>query len=187
MPLNPLLPPYKVFHSTTGMVPVSGDELDDITDPNVLMLYIPTVYEGDTWSDTLTFEVKYAVAGEDVYVATHEVVCTSNGGLSVSITGGSATVSGPWVNAFNEEVFTFVMRDGSIKVLPFDTTEDYKGLIKYDMPSVTSKLKTLSFTVTSINPNTLEEEQTSISVFNWVHWKYESGKTKVQFLTASRA
>lgn len=185
----PVLPPYRITQTgQTGFVTVPGDELELITDPDELMLYIPTVFQDDTFTDTLSFEVLYKNAGntEQQYVAVTEVTVLQSGTVTATVSGTSVSLSGSQRNVFNDEILTFVMPDMSIKTLPSDTTEDYLALIRYQMPSIVTTMISYSFRVKSTNPYTTVEKFDTITMSQWIHWKYENGKALVQRIVATR-
>jgi hypothetical protein len=158
-----------------------------------LPYYIPTVYEGASFSLNITFEGAYSSGGvtpTNTYAAATAVsVTTDISAFGLSFTKPSVNVvriTGPYSNVFINTYYRFVMPDLSLKVLPPDTTETFLALERYQMPSPTYIMKDIVFSVTISADPTLGGSPTTetATMHQYVHWVYQTAVTNVQNLVA---
>jgi hypothetical protein len=84
-------------------------------------------------------------------------------------------LDGPVRNAFPDQYYRFAMPDGSLQILPFDTTQEFYSLIQYQMPVSQSILLSYPFSVNMIYDP---------SVFHWVVWEFQSAVSNIDALVA---
>lgn len=125
--------------STPSSIPIVGgdpvDEIDTET-PGAGNFYMPSTYNGATTSGTFSVQIKFGDPGSEV-VEQPTFISSSpktSLGLSVSTTANGFTISGTAGDIFLGAFYEFAMKDGTVKVLSPDTTEDYYALVKYKMP-----------------------------------------------------
>ena len=179
----------------SGFGAVAGDPLAAITEDGSTAYsnFIPTVYEGATFSIDLQFQGAYASAAEPP-VMTYENATAVSLTTNLSANGLTATkpnaytyrITGSWANAFTNSYYQFKMRDYSVKVLPPTTEEDWIALIRYQMPSPTSIQKDIVFSVT-IPPDPLlggHPTTENVTISQWVFWNFASARAAVINLVA---
>ena len=97
-------------------------------------------------------------------------------------------LTGPASNVFTDTYYQFRMPDGSLKVLPPDTTEKFVGLVKYNMPSPTWTQKSYDFVVTIPANNTMVPPMLSytetVTMTQRYYWTFETAVANVQNLVA---
>ena len=173
----------------TGFGAVSGDPLAAVVEDGATGFtnYVPTVYEGATFSIDLDFQGAYTTPPDTTYTYQNAVSVTvlsdlSSMGLSTTVINShTLRLSGAQTNAFPGTFYQFLMPDFSIKILPPTTTETYLSLVQYHMPPITSILKDLQFRVVIPPDLTLGGSNTteSVTMNQWVLWRYASAKAGV--------
>jgi hypothetical protein len=163
-PIPAINPPNPPLEGETVVIPIPDD-----------------VYEVDSFSFDLTYQLYSEIAGETVTqtnVDTEiELISYSSGeitGLSaVKIDDQTVRISGAISDAFNDAFYRFVMPDYSVKLLPASTTEEYLALIEWSIPSI--KIKDFTHTVickvTNLEDDTFEERTNTFP--QTVYWKLE--------------
>lgn len=174
----------------SGFGAVAGDPLAAVVEDGATAFsnFIPTVYEGATFSVDLTFEGVYP-SGTDPEAVTYAnataVSLTTNlalnGLIATKLNNYTYRIAGPWANAFTNSYYEFKMRDYSVKVLPPTTTEDWIALVRYQMPSPTSIQKDIVFSVTIPADPILGGAATteSVTMNQWVFWNFASARASV--------
>lgn len=139
---------------------------------------IKQVFEGTTFSVDISFaaEVDDGTGAAFIPAPITDVVCdfdfASIGLTFTKLTSSSVRISGTMMNAFTDSSWTFRMPDGSLKVLPPTTTEEFYSLVEYKMPSKTSTENLYSMTLTvEPEPPSLEVKQDVVVELNqWTFW-----------------
>ena len=81
-----------------------------------------------------TFNISTAFTSDvanTVYIVTGVSVSPVIDGISSSFSANTINIVGTVTNVFNSKYYQFKMPDGSIKILPPNTTENFYGIIKY--------------------------------------------------------
>jgi len=121
--------------------------------PNAIISYDPPFYMPGVYERT-PFSVKLSFFYEDlgnpgsnlVSINGNCVSDLSNIGITVTkLSSSEFVVSGSYTGALGDSSYKFVMRDGTIKELPFNTTEDYRALVEFSLPPQTSKEVSIVF------------------------------------------
>jgi len=181
----------------TGFTGVSPDPIANITDPEggglpePGKLYLPTIYAGTDYSVDIQFSVEYygeegAVEGTTV---ASNVITTFNfteyGMTAVKLNASTYRISGSFSNAFPDEYYEFKMKNGSLQVLPANTTEDFLALVEYNMPQPVTIRQEFLFNVSA--PATFNGSPNinwPFTMFQWVVWRYQTAVTNVKSLVS---
>ena len=175
--------------NATGFVTVSPDPAlvltndGEVAAPN---LYIPTIYGGQTISIDIGFNIVYPIMPEGVVTAPATSVTAlydfAAKGINVSYVGNLVRLSGTFSGTFDGEYYEFVLNDGTVQALPPDTTEDFKALVRYEMPTPVTQNNQYAFSVTG--PGETGNVTLQTNVGQWVVWKYQTAVTNVQTLVS---
>jgi hypothetical protein len=175
--------------NATGFVTVSPDPAAVLTNdgetaaPN---LYIPTIYGGQTISIDIGFNIVYPIMPEGVVTAPATSVTAlydfASKGINVSYQGNVVRLSGTFSSTFDGEYYEFVLNDGTLETLPPDTTEDFKALVRYEMPNPVTQNNQYAFNVTG--PGETGNVTVQTNVGQWIVWRYQTAVTNVQTLVS---
>jgi hypothetical protein len=173
--------------NATGFVTVSPDPADILTDdgatpaPN---LYLPTIYGGQTISIDIGFNIVYPIMPEGVVAAPATSVTAlydfAAKGINVSYQGNVVRLSGTFSGTFDGEYYEFVLDDGTLEALPPDTTEDFKALVRYEMPNPVTQNNQYAFSVTG--PGETGNVTLQANVGQWIVWKYQTAVDNISTL-----
>lgn len=110
-------------------------------------------------------------------------------GLTATIlTTSTYKISGQVNTVFGGEKFTFVMKDKTVKELPYPNNEDWFALVKYEKPTNTEE-QLLSYGVDvewSINNFSLTNTGTEIfTVTQYVYWSVDSAVSLIKNIVQS--
>lgn len=165
--------------NATGFVTVSPDPASVLTNdgetaaPN---LYIPTIYGGQTISIDIGFSIAYPIMPEGTVTAPATSVTAlydfASKGINVSYLGNVVRLSGTFSGTFDSEYYEFVLDDGTLEALPPDTTEDFKALVRYEMPNPVTQNNQYAFSVTG--PGETGNVTVQTNVGQWVVWRYQT-------------
>ena len=175
--------------NATGFVTVSPDPAAVLTNDGEIAapnLYIPTIYGGQTISIDIGFNIVYPIMPEGVVTA-HATSVTAlydfaAKGINVSYVGNLVRLSGTFSGTFDGEYYEFVLNDGTVQALPPDTTEDFKALVRYEMPNPVTQNNQYAFSVTG--PGETGNVTLQANVGQWVVWNYQTAVTNVQTLVS---
>lgn len=173
----------------SGFEAVYGDPMAAVAEDGATGFtnYIPTVYEGASFSVDLNFEGAYTDTAGTLFTYQNAISVTTLTDVSImglKITGidsHTIRISGAQTNAFPGTFYQFLMLNYSLKILPPTTTEKYLSLVQYHMPGVTSIMKEIQFKVV-IPPDTLlggPNTTETVTMNQWVMWRYASAKAAV--------
>jgi hypothetical protein len=175
--------------NATGFVTVSPDPADILTDdgaapaPN---LYLPTIYGGQTISIDIGFNIVYPIMPEgDVAAPATSVTALYDfaaKGINVSYQGNVVRLSGTFSGTFDGEYYEFVLNNGTVQALPPDTTEDFKALVRYEMPNPVTQNNQYAFSVTG--PGETGNVTLQANIGQWIVWKYQTAVTNIQTLVS---
>lgn len=178
------------FSNETGFSPgIPGDEKLDEEDPILLSRIVDSAYEGDTISVDISYEAEVDDGtGNMISANVSNNVTTfdfNTIGLSYTkLSPSTAKLSGRVANVFPDTFYRFRMPDGTFKILPPDTEEDWFVLVEYRMPSVTSTEKFYPITIT-VEPEGLEPRQNvDIQLTQYFYWNYRPAVATVQDLVS---
>jgi hypothetical protein len=180
------------FSNLSGFSPgIPGDAKPDVTDPILLSRTIDSDYEGDTISVDVNYEAEVDDGtGTDTMipaVISNNLTSYDFGSIGLTytkLTDSTARISGKVSNVFPDTFYRFRMSDGTFKILPFDTTEDWFVLVEYKMPSVTSVFKTYPVTI-SVEAAGIEPKQNvSIELTQNHYWNYRPAVATVKDLVS---
>lgn len=167
----------------SGIITIS-DATSELLDTN---FYLPSVYEGSEFSFRLNFDYftddEPPVAGD--IVSSNCITDLSNVGVTVTkLNANSYIVSGNYRNVIKGAIYTFVLRDGTQKNLPIDTTEDYRAIIRFRLPTLLQETLNVNFQLS------LEDAGGSIEVvantIQYVHYSYSSAVATFKTIVESR-
>ena len=176
--------------NATGFVTVSPDPAAVLTNdgesaaPN---LFLPTIYGGQTISIDVGFNVVYPIMPEGNVVSAPATSVTAlydfaAKGINVTYLGNVVRLSGTYSSTFDGEFYQFVFNDGTLKTLEPDTTEDFKALVRYEMPNPVTQNNQYAFSVTG--PGETGNVTLQANVGQWVVWRYQTAVTNVQTLVS---
>lgn len=170
-----------------GIVPI-GDASEDTINTN---LVLPSVYEGSPFSLTLTF-TKFIGSDENgdpadfVIKNVNCLTSLSNFGASITkTTNTSFSLSGSYFGVIEGAIYNFVMRDGTVRQLPANTTEDYRAIIKFRLPSILVDVLEVNFSVT-VDDGEGGEFIENVTMEQYVHYSYTTSVSQFRNLVASR-
>jgi hypothetical protein len=143
--------------------------------------YVNSAYEFvDHFSIDLKFEGQYEddSGGTPVYTYANATNVTSTFnwsqyGITYSKPNAyTVRLVGPGINVFTNQYYKFVLPDYSQQVLPADTTQSFLSLVKYQMPSPTTTMKTYPFSVTIPADPILGGSATTetVNMNQWFYW-----------------
>ena len=165
--------------NATGFVTVSPDPAAVLTNdgetaaPN---LYIPTIYGGQTISIDIGFNIVYPIMPEGNVSAPATSVTAlydfASKGINVTYLGNVVRLSGTYSSTFDGEYYQFVLDDGTLEVLPPDTTEEFKALVRYEMPNPVTQNNQYAFSVTG--PGETGNVTLQANVGQWIVWRYQT-------------
>ena len=165
--------------NATGFVTVSPDPAAVLTNdgetaaPN---LYIPTIYGGQTISIDIGFNIVYPIMPEGNVTAPATSVTAlydfASKGINVTYLGNVVRLSGTYSSTFDGEYYQFVLDDGTLEVLPPDTTEEFKALVRYEMPNPVTQNNQYTFSVTG--PGETGNVTLQANVGQWIVWRYQT-------------
>lgn len=180
--------------NASGFVAVAGDALAAVTEDGSTAYanYIPTAWEGDAYSIDLQFFGAYAdpMGGAATLLAATNVTTTFTGsqyGMTITkLNASTYRILGPVSNAFPSAYYRFTMLDGSVKVLPPNTTEPFLSLAQYKMPTESVIELEYPFSVTIPADPVLGTPPAteSFSVKQYIHWRFASAVANVQAIVA---
>jgi hypothetical protein len=167
-----------------GFVSISPDPATELTNdgespaPN---RYIPTIYGGQTISIDIGFNIVYPIMPEGSNSAPATSVTAlydfAAKGINVSSIGNVVRLSGTFSGTFDGEYYEFVFDDGTVQALPPTTTEDFKALVRYEMPTPVTQNNAYAFSVTGPGETGNVTLQTNIG--QWVVWNYQTAVTNI--------
>lgn len=165
--------------NAAGFVTVSPDPAAVLTNdgetaaPN---LYIPTIYGGQTISIDIGFNIVYPIMPEGNVSAPATSVTAlydfASKGINVTYLGNVVRLSGTYSSTFDGEYYQFVLDDGTLEVLPPDTTEEFKALVRYEMPNPVTQNNQYAFSVTG--PGETGNVTLQANIGQWIVWRYQT-------------
>lgn len=171
----------------TGQIP--SDEYNFITDPILLSRAVKSAWEGST----ISVDISYTAEADDG-TGNNVVAVVSNNkttydfeaiGLTYTkLSASTARISGKTANLFPGSYYRFRMPDGTFKILPPDTTEDFYALVEYKMPSPVRRLETYPVTITVEAAGIEPKQNVTIDLTEWHYWRYNSAVATVKDLVA---
>lgn len=171
----------------TGQIP--SDEYNFITDPILLSRAVKSAWEGST----ISVDISYTAEADDG-TGNNVVAVVSNNkttydfeaiGLTYTkLSASTARISGKTANLFPGSYYRFRMPDGTFKILPPDTTEDFYALVEYKMPSPIRRLETYPVTITVEAAGIEPKQNVTIDLTEWHYWRYNSAVATVKDLVA---
>jgi hypothetical protein len=175
--------------NATGFVAVSPDPAAILTNdgetaaPN---LYLPTIYGGQTISIDVGFNIVYPIMPEGTISAPATSVTVlydfASKGINVSYVGNLIRLAGTYSSTFDGEYYQFVLNDGTLEFLPPDTSEDFKALVRYEMPDPVTQNNQYAFSVTG--PGETGNVTLQANVGQWIVWNYQTANTNIQTLVS---
>jgi len=168
---------------------IPEDAYNFITDPILLARAVKSAWEGTTISVDITYtgEADDGTGNNVVANVSHNSSSYdfTTIGLTYTVTSNNtARISGKTANLFPGAYYRFRMPDGTFKILPPDTTEDFFALVEYNMPTPTSREETYPVTI-SVDAAGIEPKQNvSINLTEWHYWKYQSAVAAVKDLVS---
>jgi|LakMenE01Jun11ns_1017448.scaffolds.fasta_scaffold9959537_20 hypothetical protein len=166
-----------------GFVTIPDDDREDIFELDLKERYLPSVYEGNTFSVDLTFRGYYILLSTKVYLDVLSIKVLYDfpkiGLTSEQISNDTIRISGTTSNVFPGTFFQFTMPNYEEKVLPPDTKEDFYGLNKYVMPEPTELELTYPTKIRTAAGGTEPEQETDVDLFQWHYWQYDPARNKI--------
>jgi len=172
---------------STGEIP--QDEYNFITDPILLSRALKSAWEGST----ISVDIEYTAEADDG-TGNNVVANVSHNsssyaftaiGLTYTVTSNNtARISGKTANLFPSSYYRFRMPDGTFKILPPDTTEDFYALVEYRMPNPVRRQETYPVTITVEAAGIEPKQNVTINLTEWHYWKYNSAVATVKDLVA---
>ena len=178
-----------VLSSETGFSSgIPSDAYGFITDPILLSRALKSAWEGSTISVDISYSAEVDLDGTGNL--TSAVISNNQSsydfaavGLTYTkLTDSTARISGKTANLFPGAYYRFRMPDGTFKVLPPDTTEEFYALVEYNMPTPTSRDESYPVTI-SIDAAGIEPKQNvTINLTESHYWNYSSAVENVKSL-----
>jgi len=174
--------------NATGFVTVSPDPISVLTNdgesatPN---LYLPTIYGGQTISIDVGFNIRYPLDEGNVTAPATSVTALYDFaavGINVTYLGDVVRLSGTFSSTFENEYYEFVFDDNTLQVLPPNTTEDFKALVRYEMPNPVTQNNQYAFSVTG--PGETGNVTLQANIGQWLVWRYQTAVTNVKTLVS---
>ena len=114
------------------VTPTSVPEIEDnavIMDGADVLNRFPPVRE---YIDTFSFSAEFTsdVIGTS-YTVADVTFSPELSGITVTFSGSTINISGNATNVFNDKHYEFRMNDGSVQILPPNTTQPFYGVTKY--------------------------------------------------------
>lgn len=165
----------------SGIVAIS-DTVSELEDSN---FYLPSVYEGNPFSFTLKFEyyTDDEIPTQGNILSSNCLTDLSNVGVNVNkVSANTYIFSGSYSNVIKGAIYTFVMKNGEVKNLPADTTEDFKAIIKFKLPPLVQKILNVDFQLALQGPSGNLEAQAN--TLQYVHYSYSSAITAFKNLVS---
>jgi hypothetical protein len=174
----------------TGFSAVSPDPIASLTEEGfgdtANTAYIPSIYQGTTFSVDLTFNIKYLVFGSIEQTLPAESVTSLfdfnvHGITTTYLSSNVIRLSGTYANAFTDEFYNFVLKDMSQAILLPTTEEDFLALVEYNMPNPVTIENKYNFEAvgrvlySSPTPTTIYTGNIS----QWIVWKYPPTVTTI--------
>ena len=173
--------------NATGFVTVSPDPAAVLTNdgesaaPN---LYLPTIYGGQTISIDIGFNIVYPIMPEGNVSAPATSVTAlydfAAQGINVTYSGGVVRLSGTFASQFENQYYQFVLNDGTLEILPPDTTTDFKALVRYEMPNPVTQNNQYAFSVTG--PGETGNVTLQANIGQWIVWSYQTAVNNISTL-----
>lgn len=170
--------------NAVGFVTISPDPAAALTNDGEVSApnnYIPTIYGGQTISIDIGFAIHYPIMpeGSSSNPASNvtAVYDFAANGMNVSYSGNTVTLSGTFSSVFENEYYQFVKDDNTLEILPPDTTDPFKALVKYEMPNPVTQNNLYAFNVTG--PGETGNVTLQFDVGQWIVWKYQTAVTNI--------
>jgi hypothetical protein len=168
---------------------IPQDEYTLITDTILLSRAVKSAWEGTTISVDITYTAEADDGtGNNVVAIVSNHSCSYDFaaiGLTYTKTSSStAKISGKTANLFPGSYYKFRMPDGTLKVLPPDTTEDFYALVQYEMPNPVRRQESYPVTVTVEAAGAEPKQNVTINLTEWHYWKFNSAVAAVKDLVA---
>ena len=168
---------------------IPEDAYNDITDPILLARAVKSAWEGTTISVDITYtgEADDGTGNNVVANVSHNSSSYdfTSIGLTYTVTSNStARISGKTANLFPGQYYRVRMPDGTFKILPPETTEDFFALVEYNMPTPTSREETYPVNITVEAAGIEPKQNVSINLTEWHYWKYQSAVASVKDLVS---
>jgi len=166
--------------NASGFVTVSPDPAAALTNDGetaVPNLTLPTIYGGQTISIDIGFSIVYPLEPEGNVSAPATSVTAlydfAARGMNVIYIGNNVVrLSGTFSGAFDTEYYEFVLDDSTLQILPPDTTEEYKALVRYEMPTPVTQNNQYAFSVSG--PGETGNVTLQANISQWVVWRYQT-------------
>lgn len=168
----------------SGFSAVSPDPKASVTEEGGLGgEFIDTVYDGDSFLVDVVFNITFIDGEASTSVTPSNVISSFNFTEAGLITSKpnvyTYRIQGPWSSPFTGQFYQYKLADRTLAVLPGDTTQGIRALVRYKMPSFTTIEKTIPFSVTGLNPYTGLPETISFSAKQWIVWRYQSARNNI--------
>ena len=168
---------------------IPEDEYNFITDPILLARAVKSAWEGPTISVDITYtgEADDGTGNNVVANVSHNSSSYdfTSIGLTYTVTSNNtARISGKTANLFPGQYYRFRMPDGTFKILPPETTEDFFALVEYNMPTPTSREETYPVNITVEAAGIEPKQNVSINLTEYHYWKYQSAVAAVKDLVS---
>jgi hypothetical protein len=178
------------FSNAIGFSPsIPGDAKADEEDPVLLSRTIDSAYEGDTISVDINYDAEVDDGSGNMISANVSNNITTFDFNTIGLTytkisPSTARISGRVANVFPGTFYRFRMPDGTFKVLPPETEEDWFVLVEYKMPTVTSTFKFYPVTIT-VEPEGIEPKQNvTIELTQNFYWNYRPAVSTIKDLVS---
>lgn len=168
---------------------ITGDLYEELTEEEKES-YIFSVYENDEFE----IDISFSYIDDEFMTPLSVISSTCNTDLSefgvtiTKINDETFKVKGAYSNVITGEYYKFVMRNGEIKELDPNTSEDYRAVIEYSMPSVVYDTKTIDWTLRfgllPAPPGSGLE--VSVTMTQYIYWAFSSAAQTLTDLVKSR-
>ena len=170
--------------NATGFVTISPDPAAVLTNdgetgapPN----FLPTIYGGQTISIDIGFAIHYPIMPEGTSSNPATSVTAlydfAAHGMNVTSSGNTVTLSGTFSSVFDNEYYEFVLDDNTLEILPPDTEDPFKALVRYEMPNPVTQNNAYAFNVTG--PGETGNVTIQVDVGQWIVWQYQTAVNNI--------
>lgn len=168
-----------------NILDTGGGGSPPVSDPDDEGLYLPDAYEATAFFAIVEFLIQETIVDgeseEETVIITPASSVTSDFDFAfynityTQINANTIRIDGPILNVFQDQYYQFVLPDLSTPILPFNTTEEFLSLIRYQKPASNTTLFEYSFLVNEVYDT---------AVYQWINWKFESAVGNIDDLVS---
>jgi hypothetical protein len=150
---------------------------DAVADPSTYYNYIPSLYISSSVNFKIDFVGTSDAEGDTVDIKSVELISfpSAESQLTRTIVSKTVFIQGI-VASLPGEQYKFLMRNGSLKILPPNTSEDWLSVVQWSQPPRPwERLNTYTFNITyDLNSfySPLTNQQITVPVYQYAYWHW---------------